>query len=182
MIVVEGCDGTGKSTLVRTLAKVLDVSIHERACTSEGGPVSRLMHWAYDDVCTMAEQEFAVYDRHPLISEFVYGPIVRSKLPTGFDGNATHNLIRMMAKEVLVVWCQPPLDAVRENLRVPPNKISNQMAGVIEHHARIHTAYTTMRQYWPGESVIHDYTKPDSLEWVVNTARLHMHHFRGRNK
>jgi hypothetical protein len=181
VIVLEGCDGTGKSNLAAKLAEELDVPLHERACTSERGPVPRLMDWAYDDVCTMSEQPFSIYDRHPLISEYVYGPIVRSKLPVGFNGNTAHNLIRMMAKQVLVVWCQPPIEVVRENLRMPPNRTSNQMAGVIEHHARIYNTYTTMRQYWPGDSMIYDYTKPDALDWVINTAQLHMIAFRERN-
>lgn len=170
MIVVEGMDGTGKTSLADKLCERLNVPKHKKFASSLGGPPPDLMNLLYADVVSMDEQPFSVYDRHGLISEFVYGPIVRGTLPLGFDSTTTHRLIRMLAKRVLVVWCRPPFNVAHDNLKCAPNR---DMPGVFNNAAALYHSYEGFRQYWPGDSISYDYTKPDSLGTVFNTCVLH---------
>lgn len=169
MIVVEGPDGAGKSTLVRKLMTEFNLPMHERASEGVAGPVSDLFGWAHRDVVSMADQEISVYDRHPLISEYVYGPICRSTLPPGFTTSTAHALVRMMAMHALVVLCRPPSERLKAS--VAPER---DMPGVTEHIERIASAYDALRIFWPGQILSYDYTFPEQLGPVMATCRIHV--------
>lgn len=155
MIIVEGPDGSGKSNLVRRINEEFGLPIHERASTSVGGPVEDLMGWAYRDVTTMPEQPLSVYDRHPLISEYIYAPLVRI-LRHEFVTPSAHTLIRLMARQTFVVWCVPPYTYVSGNVS---DDLDNQMQGVHENLGAIYELYNAMRMFWSGQSMVWDYTK-----------------------
>lgn len=169
MIVIEGPDGAGKSTLAEVLSVKFNLPMHERASDSVAGPVDNLFKWAYDDVVSMPDREISVYDRHPLLSEYVYGPIVRSTLPEGFTTTTAHRLIRMMAASVLVVLCRPPSERLRSS-------VSDQrdMPGVSTHIERIAAAYDALKMFWPGQIVTHDFTSADSLPNVISMCRIYV--------
>lgn len=170
MIIVEGPDGAGKTGLVRKLTIEFSLPTHERASHGVAGPVDNLFEWAHRDVVTMPEQPISVYDRHPLISEYVYGPICRSTLPVGFTTPTAHALIRMMAPRVLVVMCRPPLE--RLTASVTPER---DMPGVTEHIERIASAYDALRMFWPGYVITYDYSNhSEDLPKVLAACRLHV--------
>lgn len=174
MLILEGPDGGGKTTLVKRLSSELNLPVHERACTSDGGPVDDLFKWAYRDAVSMPDQPMAIYDRHPLISEYIYGPIARHYLLPEFRSPKAHALMRLMAAQVHVVFCIPPLEAVVANLS---RETSTQMPGVVENIARIHAMYQTLAMFWPGESTTYDYTAAShSYEHTLVAARLHVVH------
>lgn len=173
MIVLEGPDGGGKSTLAKRLVAEFGLPLHKRASDSINGPVTDLFDWAYKDVCTMPDQPLAIYDRHPLLSEYIYGPIVRSALPSGFTTTTAHALIRMMAPRVLVVMCRPL------NARLIASvDASRDMPGVTERIEAIATAYDALKMFWPGQVITYDYDNPDSLGEVMSRARIHIAHER----
>jgi hypothetical protein len=120
MIIVEGMDNTGKTTLIKKLSLELGLEIRHSPSHLVGSP----------DLYTWVDEELAqdfklppIYDRFPLISEAVYGPILRgvSTIPKGkYDGWAASH-------DVLFIYCRPGL-----------NRILNwghrdQMKGVMEH-------------------------------------------------
>jgi|SRR5688500_7895161 len=173
-IVVEGCDGTGKTNLVNRLVKHLGLPIHPRACTSEGGPVPNLDEWVEKEL--LRAHEPGIYDRHPLISEPIYGPIIRGSLKGKFNDPAW--LIgnrKALADKVIVVWCDPGWSAVQHNLAMTE---SNQMAGVTRHSYGIYHAYLRSRKAWPGLSWTYDYTRdyqtPEAFQLFVSTIRSMM--------
>lgn len=169
MIIVEGPDGAGKTNLVEYLASQFDLVRHERASHGVDGPVANLFDWAYNDVCSMPDQPLAVYDRHPLISEYIYGPICRSTLPPGFVTTTAHLMIRTMAQSVLVVLCRPPTGRLVAS--VAPER---DMPGVTEHIERIASAYDAMRMLWPGQVITYDFTQPDARAGIMGACRLHV--------
>lgn len=169
MIVVEGPDGAGKSTLVRKLVDEFSLPVHERASEGVSGPVDNLYEWAHRDVVSMSDQPLSIYDRHPLLSEYVYGPICRSKLPPGFTTTNAHLLVRMMAPRVLVVLCRPPSERLRASVSV-----QRDMVGVTEHIERIASAYDALRIFWPGRVITYDYTSESSLSEVLVACRIHV--------
>lgn len=169
MIIVEGPDGSGKSTLVRKLCVELGLPAHERASDSIKGPVDNLFEWAYHDVITMPDQPVAIYDRHPLLSEYVYGPVVRAKLPDGFTTSTAHMLVRMMAPRVFVVLCRPSSERLESSVDV-----SRDMAGVTERIAHVASAYDALRIFWPGQIITYDYEQPQMFQHVLSMCRLYV--------
>src|SRR5690554_3611457 len=85
IIIVEGMDGTGKTTLVQQLAHLLEVK--PRKYVGSLGPSDdyRLV-LVNRTISEITELEIAsaegrsikrLYDRFPLISEAIYGPVLR---------------------------------------------------------------------------------------------------------
>lgn len=169
MIIVEGPDGAGKSSLIEKLSETLMLPIHERASDSIKGPVPDLSVWAYQDVTTQPEQPVSIYDRHPLISEYVYGPITREFLNPNMTSTTMHLCIRMLAKQSFVIFCRPPTEEIRANVLR-----HEQMEGVTEHIGQIIAAYDALRMFWPGQSILYNYMDPTSFPNVLTAARLHV--------
>jgi len=76
VIVVEGFDNSGKSTLVRKLSNYLP---NHRMAHSPGPLGFWLFDWVSDEFRRMTKSPRVIYDRFPLISEMVFGPILRGK-------------------------------------------------------------------------------------------------------
>src|SRR5690606_261228 len=98
LIIVEGMDGSGKTTLAQQLSCWMgDVPI-KRFVTS-GGPTNydllvRKTKAALTDLHDQVIQNqrpVVIYDRFPLISEAVYGSILRGKNHFGDEWNALIN-------------------------------------------------------------------------------------------
>lgn len=80
MIIIEGPDGAGKSTLIRSL-RLADptLKLAPRSCTSLAGPLSgdALITW----LKKYGAMDGYIYDRHPCISGPVYDAIMASMVP-----------------------------------------------------------------------------------------------------
>jgi hypothetical protein len=177
VIIVEGPDGAGKTTLIGRLCQDLGLIKRGKFVKSngDGSGTNDLFGDAYVDVVNQPDMGMMIYDRHPMISEYVYGPIVRGNLPPDFCTPQAHATLRLMAKQVLVVWCLPPLNAVKDNVMDD----GEQMNGVQKNIDAIHQMYHTMRVWWPGESVTYDYTSETyksrtRYDQVLSTCRLYV--------
>ena len=158
MILFEGPDGAGKTSLINRLVSELKLPRAGRACTSEGGPVDDLFAWAWVDINSWRDQTFIkAYDRHPLVSEYVYGPVIRGQAAEGFHSQAAADMRKYLEAHTFTVFCMPPLDVIETNLRV-----SKQMRGVDEHIEEIYMAYMKMIPNWKGPFMIWDYTAHNS--------------------
>lgn len=163
MILVEGMDGSGKSGMVTRISEKLKIPIHQRAATSAGGPINNLYEWVTEDVQSLRWQPFSVYDRHPLVSEYIYGPITRQHVDPRFYTSHAQALTGIFAPSVLVVFCDPGPDEVFKNVLE-----GKHMPGVTEHASRLYYAYKTFMHYWPGNRpVVWDYTQPDTYDDVI---------------
>ena len=180
VIICEGPDGSGKTSLVTRLSTDLRIPIHERSANSDASPtlnseVSRganLAAWAYKDVITMPDQRFSVYDRHCLISEFVYGPIVRGYLDPNMLTTTIHFLIRQMAEKCLVIFCRPANGNIMQNL----NSDLESVKVVGGKGLNVAYGYDALKMFWPGNNMYYDYGdhRNNSYESVLTAARLHM--------
>ena len=70
LIIIEGMDNTGKSTLVKKLSSYLP---HHEVVVSPG-PCAEHVQWCKDE---LARTDSRIYDRFPIFSETVYGNIIR---------------------------------------------------------------------------------------------------------
>lgn len=155
MIIVEGMDGTGKSNLVRRIHTELGLPIHERASDSISGPVSDLFDWAERDVKDVV-QPFAVYDRHPLVSEFIYGPICRGTIDDRFFSPNGRMLSRSFRSQNLVIFCDPGLDVIAQNV-----ERAAQMKGVDENIDALYWTYRSIAHHWSGRGISWNYLTSD---------------------
>lgn len=177
MIILEGPDGSGKTNLSRHLHERLGLEINPRMVTSEGGPnEATLYRQMHDDLLTWDKSvEPRIYDRHPLISEFIYGPIVRGRMSVGFGHPSMMHLRKRVAYQSLVILALPPLWIVRKNVL---NEDVPQMPGVVDQITAIYHRYEMLQHEWPGWVVRYYYDAEDgatqSREAVTRAARLHI--------
>lgn len=182
MLIVEGPDGSGKTRLVNRLSERLEVPIASKNSTSEGGPVQDLCDWVERDLdgraFTFASGEgrwLSIHDRYPLFSEPIYGPIVRGKLPDGWNREwYTKWIHKFRLFEPFLVVCLPPLATVLKNCL---DDDTPQMPGVRDRIEAIYWMYYTHHVHWTffGYSfpvVVWDYVAveehaPNSLDILV---------------
>lgn len=126
MIVIEGPDGSGKTSLKNDLlTRIPQLNPVRRHCDSDG-PTTELRHWVDRDLGQIP-QTADLYDRHPLISEPIYGPVIRGSVNKGFDDPGWYLTAwgSFLAQKPIIIFCQPPLSHVITNCHN-----SYQMRGV----------------------------------------------------
>lgn len=132
MIIVEGPDGAGKTSLITRLRDDLGVETRPRHCTSEDGPLDGLLQWVEDDLKTHVHE--GIYDRHPLISELVYGPIIRGEALLGDDVDRLVNvLLKFKHYDPLIIMCLPPRAQVRVNVAQNHQADTAHQQGVLKY-------------------------------------------------
>lgn len=165
MIVVEGPDGGGKTTLVDALCERYHVDVVPRACTSDNGvDPATLRAWVDKDLITAAEEfDFKLrrlYDRHPLISEPIYGPLVRGRMADGFpDQEWLHSSMTVFNNMTLVIFCLPPWEEVAENIEREHKPTTDHLRGVLNNARAIYELYVYIAAGWQGHSIVWDYTR-----------------------
>lgn len=165
MLIVEGMDGTGKSTLVKKLHENTGLPVHTRAVADQtGDPVDDLFQWAFDDVTTWDAQPLSIYDRHPLVSEYIYGPTIRGRVAKGFRSRDAALLSAKMRKDAFVVFCVTDAKTIHENLKRIP-----QMDGVKDHTEQLYVEYTKFIAQYSGRFAVYDYTG-ESARWDYMTV------------
>lgn len=132
MIIIEGMDNTGKSTL----AKKLSLKFNLKIIKSSGPPEDKeswikKIHYSIDQ--SKKGINF-IYDRHPLISEYVYGPILRGKnLLDNEEGNQLWK--EFIEIQPFIIYCRPPIFCI---IKYGERK---QMNGVIKNTNLLVRAY-----------------------------------------
>lgn len=165
MLIVEGPDGAGKTTLIKDIVKQLQswttaLSVKEpvKVIKSPGPLGEGLFEWAVNALSRAIEP--VVFDRFPLFSEIVYGPILRRKLlmnRTQFDELKT----LLIDWNPLVVYCRPPTSTLTES-----SKTEEQMEGVLGNLKQIINNYDHHLLFWMRDfRVFHyDFTQPENKE------------------
>lgn len=159
MIIVEGPDGSGKTTLVRELCKSFGLKEGIRA----KGNRDKLWETTVSDTLkaiTAAADYRApvkVWDRMGNISDPIYAPVQHRVSP--FAPHALIYLRSLLAAiQAPVILCLPPLETVLHNC-----DITEQHEWVKHSEARLWYDYRrALRQgVFPGHTIVYDYTKHD---------------------
>jgi hypothetical protein len=100
MIVLEGPDNCGKTTLARQISDMVNIPI-----SHSGGPVKSKeeMHTRMGNLLSMTDLK--IMDRIPCISEQIYGPIIRKNNP--FE-ETTYLKDFLTTKHPLIIYCDIP--------------------------------------------------------------------------
>lgn len=171
-VIVEGPDGGGKTTLLQYLHTVTNLPIHAKFSTSLGGPKDSLHSLVDADMQSWwnglnadphyrkdwepgGVKESYLFDRHPLISEPIYGLHVRKDIQPEFLTEWFASRWRdFLEYDPLVIFCLPPFEAITTN--VNPHR---DMQGVWANMRRMYDQYTIQALQYPGSSMVYDYTK-----------------------
>lgn len=167
MIIVEGPDGSGKTTLIQRLASELAFPIMPRVVSKDTEAMVDLVKWTEEDL----DKGFGerIYDRHRLISEPIYGSVTRKEMQPGFDDIhwLSHQQSRLRSIRPIVIWCLPPLEVVYKNQFYE----TDQPHFVKENYRTIYWLYFNQAASWPTRTWVWDYTKPDYFDDLVIRVR-----------
>ena len=156
-VIIEGPDGSGKTHLKESILDTFPSMLpHVRAADSLKGPkLDTLANWVTDDLHELPNAGVSwVYDRHPIVSEPIYGWACRGGVPEMFAKSGWVNTVKMqLALQSLLVVCLPPLDRVIDNVKKSGNQ---QMQGVVDNIELIYGGYKHLK--WPGAVLWYDYT------------------------
>lgn len=151
MLIIEGPDGAGKSTLIRSLRLAYPtLKPAPRACTSLAGPLSGddLIFW----LKKYGAMDGYIYDRHPCISGPVYDAVYADP-PEERTWTWIQGKFYELRERATVIYCRPPR---REIIRAVNE--SAQMGGVDRNIHRIVDTYDAiMASMVPHER--YDWTK-----------------------
>lgn len=162
-VIVEGPDGGGKSTLVKFLHETLGLPMPSRSSSSTGGPIPNLADWIKDQAIWSKGSipHSRLYDRHPIISEPIYGRLVRpgSQVQAPLDNERYQRDVRAwLYDHAVVVWAIPDLATVHTNVI---DTRTEQMPGVTANIGRVHQAYMTAYFRWRGPKRQYNYRLHD---------------------
>lgn len=163
MIIVEGPDGSGKTTLIKQLQTKFGLEVAPRVVSKDAEALTDLKVWVEQN---LAEGfQYKIFDRHRLISEYIYGPLLRKEQQPGFtDLIWSYGMLYKLYTEVdpIVIYCLPSLETVRKNVLG-----DHENAVVAEHIDGMYAAYVHRCALdWvarPSRTIIWNY----ELDWIV---------------
>lgn len=176
MIVVEGPDGAGKTTLIKSLQEELQIPVAPRVVTKGTEAMVNLKDWVNNNL----DEGFqpTIFDRYRLISEPIYGPILRNRQEPGFDRLEwlAPRLRRFYDLSPIIIYCLPPLEVVKANLIGDDD--NKEVVGRID---GIYSAYVAKAAidltYSPGITKVWDYQttpKINNLPFWFNQIRAEL--------
>jgi polyphosphate kinase 2 (PPK2 family) len=123
-VVVEGMDGSGKTTLVKKILAGLGPEI-SYLVRNDSGPNRDLKKFWYDSLSVNPKGLVAVHDRF-FYPEVVYGPVLRGKLSV--DGGTIEYVSEHLRHFALLIYCRPDIEVIKQGIEV-----ESQWPGVKEH-------------------------------------------------
>ena len=161
MIIVEGPDGGGKSTLVSRIETDWNLKREPKAVTSDAQSLFPIGTWIEEELAKGFSMR--VYDRFALISSARYlmfenRTFVEPLTNPDWLKIQYHTMKRV---DPVIIYCLPPLEEVKANLSREDNSggkalsnIEESYYGYVDYFSR--DGYNTSTMVW-------DYTNPDIL-------------------
>lgn len=116
VIIVEGPDGSGKSTLITRLSQTLRLPVADRVVGTDTKALLNIREWTEQNVSKGFQP--VIFDRHRLISEPIYGPAIRDRQsPEFYDLTWLSDVMwHFYNAKPVIIYCMPDILTVRENL------------------------------------------------------------------
>jgi len=105
IIIIEGCDGTGKTTLAHLLGKIYNLDI------IHGGPFDPQDYLFYKQ---MLRKERAVWDRH-FLSEYIYSDVLK-RSPYLSKQNVSEFVEYIKVKKIVFFICDGDNEKIRKRI------------------------------------------------------------------
>lgn len=167
LIIVEGPDGGGKSTLIDSLAKDFNLDVSPRVVSKDTEAMVDLKRWTVDNVARGWQN--LLFDRHRLISEPIYGSVMRNYFEPGFDNWSWLFMMyhRFYEAKPLIIYCLPPFEIVRDNIWFDDDNstVKNSIRS-------IYSQYTAQcaRDMADHQALVWDYTNPGTMMNLIYQA------------
>lgn len=160
MVIVEGPDGAGKTTLVERIAERFSLPLGKRSTSDRDRlhehTVIDSYHAVSEEIIGRAEGDPPVVWDRMFYSDPIYANIVRDE-PSMFSNDQLRYLHAMVvALGCPFILCLPPRETVRNNV----NAEGHQLSGVRERIDDIYAAYTQVADTFPHGHpfYVYDYT------------------------
>lgn len=171
MIIVEGADNTGKTTLVRQLREMdptLELLRREKFRPTRGESIgsSYLKMLAKPQGVPLAEHLHSIADRC-LASECIYGPLFRDCCRMS-DAEHLQIVGLLMRYNAIIIWCDPPDAAIIDSWKARPQLYDRDPL-------LISRAYRDRMEsiFHPLSVTRYDWTRPDA--WLSRQSFLQWH-------
>lgn len=171
-IIIEGPDGSGKTSLLgKLIERFPDLPIYPKLVDSVSYTNPNTL---FDRACKSirdTQEGITFFDRHPFISEFVYGPQVRGELPTSvWSSSRARDVVRRMSDTSLVIWCRPSNERLTSSVTR-----AEQMNGVTARIHHIAASYDAVRALWPGSrTLVYDFDHECHLSRIFLGVQLYI--------
>lgn len=130
LIIIEGLDNSGKSTLAQKLSHQLNIPIQE------GSGPPKTEEEFIDRVNRYLEIEPPViFDRHPVISESIYGPIIRNK-----DIVTPSMKVRLFNSKPIIIYCDPQTRGLEDH-KIKDGESIHHINGLYDQFLKLLEAY-----------------------------------------
>lgn len=161
MIILEGVDNSGKSSLAAILEKELQIPVVHSTRPPED---PKAAYWA---AMEQLGAQLIIADRVTVISELIYGPALRGGSVLGkYHAPALYEL---MNRDYLIINCRPPTDVILDN------KGREQMEGVVENHLKLIQGYdrvmVDLKRFGGCKVLDYDWTKSITRRQVIDACR-----------
>lgn len=176
MIVLEGPDGAGKTTLANQLSAALNIAVQH----SGGPPKSReeIIERQRTLNDRLRRKELFIADRVPLISDSVYGPIIRGGTP--FETLPHFGIELRMYLTAPIIYCRPPISRIADTVykrKEPPKAyksidhilgVKDNLSGIVLSYDWVVGDFPHWNYDWTGS------TDGPSFEELVQRLRLYV--------
>lgn len=133
MIIIEGPDLAGKSTIGKRITNLTDREVHHY-----GGPPTNAKS-INNRISHSIKHPEKIFDRHSAVSERVYGPL------RGFELMEPEQLDSVLTSlNPLILFCDPGLDFLLNNikyLKTKPHKEKEHVDKVKENYLKVYNSY-----------------------------------------
>jgi hypothetical protein len=164
LIIVEGVDGSGKTTVIRDLRTQSRTYFWVASSSRRPSTLPALCDALYWLSQASSLPLPIICDRFPLISEPIYGPILRGKsMLEEMNGRNKSKNADLMHQIDRVIYCRPPRAEIIKNLKITE---SSQLGGVIDNLDRLLFSYDSKMDSLRDQGVYvhrYDYTNPAKL-------------------
>lgn len=150
MIIVTGCDNTGKSSLVKFLSKELDMPVAKRFPDGPPKTKDQWDEWYWYCERAFNDPEDKIYDRL-FIDEFVYGPVMRGGLDLTISEMANLSQL-MLIRQPLYIYTDVPLEVIRKSFDDRDQYPQMEMIG------KLLSQFSLVNNSWPVNQLRSQYT------------------------
>lgn len=168
MIIVEGSDNSGKTTLVEQLVKDFDLItlVPYKKGPPKDAETNFMNSWCMINGAINFPPKRVITDRFSLIGESIYGPICRKKdLWVSMYDRKIKLFNSMIALDPFIIYCRPPDNRVL-NMSTHQRKYydsEEHVQQIINNRALILNAYDNYFAFWRNHNFYkYDYTISES--------------------
>jgi hypothetical protein len=168
MIILDGMDNTGKTTLANKLCEALNVP-YLHSPSEYRYDRKKMMDWALIEI---GSQRSAIYDRFSPITDQVYAPILRGTNPYGDTSRGRFIVDVLKASPHLIIYCRP---GTKKILGFEDGR--DQMEGVKNNSARLLDRYDNLMTAMKDDGwkiQYYDYDSSRDFYLALRAARLHL--------